>query len=851
MSIIYDANIGSTLSNWYGSIVISKIRNNDGSAVEAESFLSFYFVAPVPASDALQISTVPWMAFSSEVKNQPIDDKTVSVMITIKAESGQKFSLSDKDCITIPFDAPTATTSNLPKMLPECCSKITITADQLPATEGTININCAVSPDEKKLNNIKPVIKLSYGEITQTAELNPGKQQQISLLSGNYLLQAETIENEDATAVVPVIVAPKLANIIAGNTSHVEVSFGKVSYFSAVDFKIEKAEEIADEQLKVSLKTEEEIYNFDVLTGVSKNIRRISYDGNLSTDITPLKLNNKHISFNVPVLKLEGNLVNHVITRDMMECTESKTSTFQPLKFKINTDSEISKKMTVRLLSDEMNYVQEIEVKNLTITLPLAVMPGSYRVVIENFIDNKILHIVKNAELLVVNSTDENILNIDIKRSANLSVRGFPDYLSFGGCITFEGNNKDLLVNARTSSIFKYAGTGGDGNPHEFLAKDDATVNSINMARAIENELPADGNVLPVMISYTVQLSGGGISGLGDRDAHMHCYGNFILALSTAQKRQDAAHPVSAGFIVNPDFLGECQKNNITKETPMPVRSPLGDALKHWNIDLAIPEAIEDNVGGYIQSVNWLARTIAPSVTFGWQINLWGVGSSIWIYDNKGSMTPQKAGKDTADYLKSLQVYSGDYCPDFLAIDRYEADDLTIRSYVNSYCYGPHEWRRFYDFCAEVSEQLNCPVMPWQIPASRTPLKTDYVTDNFEEQHWGSSANYLFGDAALGSDVKNIHSTIREFDFNKYAPATAAQVGATPEHMYTRKGKFDVSEPGYKDFAKQGIFAVLLGGGCTLGIVPPLSCTAADTAWVGDRLNAYRDQPLTFLDTLK
>lgn len=69
--------------------------------------------------------------------------------------------------------------------------------------------------------------------------------------------------------------------------------------------------------------------------------------------------------------------------------------------------------------------------------------------------------------------------------------------------------------------------------------------------------------------------------------------------------------------------------------------------------------------------------------------------------------------------------------------------------------------------------------------------------------------------------------------------------------MYTRKGKFDVSEPGYKDFAKQGIFAVLLGGGCTLGIVPPLSCTAADTAWVGDRLNAYRDQPLTFLDTLK
>lgn len=851
MTILYDASVDSSITNYYGTLVISNIRNDDGSAVNAESFLSFHFIAPVPASTALQISTVPWMAMKSEVENQPIDDKNVSIMITIKAASGQKFSMSEKDHITIPFDAPNATTSILPDMLPVCSKKINIIADDFPATEGTIIFNCATSPDTKKLNNSRPILKLSYGEIIRNFELNPGKEQQVSLLSGRYAIEGQTLENEDATAVVSVVATPNVADVIVGESSQVNVTFGKVNYFSAVDFKIEQAEEVGNEKIHVTLKTSDQTHTFDTVAGKLTDIRYISPEGDLSTYITPIKRNNKNISFNVPTLKLNSNLISHVITHDMMECIEVKQTSLQKLSIKVSTKIDIDKKITIRLLSDEMNYVQDIEVNSKTIIFPLAVMPGTYQVIIENFIDNKVLHVVKSYESLVISSTSENILNIEIKPSTNLSVRGFPDYLSFGGCVTFTSDNKDLLVHARTSSIFKYAGPGGDGNPSEFISRDDATVNLINLARTIENESPADGNVLPVMISYTVQLSGGGVSGLSNRDAHMHCFGNFILALITAQNKQDAAHPVPAGFIVNPDFLGECQKNKITRETPMPVRGPLSDALKHWNINLPIPEVFEDNVGGYIQSVNWLVRTIAPAVTFGWQINLWGVGTSIWIYDNKGAMTPQKAAKDTVDYLKSLQVYDGDYCPDFLAIDRYEADDLTVRSYVNSYCYGPHEWRRFYDFCAEVSEQLTCPVMPWQIPASRTPLKTDKVEDNFDQQHWGSSANYLFGDVALGADVKNIHPTIREFDFIKNAPATAAQVGATPEIMYTRKGTFDVSEPAYQDFAKKGIFAVLLGGGSTLGIVPPLNCTDADTDWVGDKLNAYRDQPLTFSDTLK
>ncbi len=851
MNILYDANVNTNPSDWYSTIVISNIRNEDGSPVNAESFISFYFIAPITADPEIQINTSPWASFICEVKNQPIDDKSCSVIVTIKPNPGRAFSLSEKDYITIPFQAYTIETAHLLKTLPPCCSTIIITADSLPVTEGIINLHCAASPDIEKLNNAKPAVKLTFGKIIHTAELDMGKEQQVSLLCGKYEIQTEELENEDATIVVSVLANPSIVEVIAGEISEVNITFGKANYFSAVDFSFEEIEEIANEKMRVSLRAANQSYSVDVTSNEITNISYIDPEGCLSTLVTPLRLNNKEISFNVPALKLEARRIEHVIKREMMKVTDVDTHTFRPLTLTINTESEISKNITVRLLSDEMNYVQHFEVKNQTIMLPLTLIPGLYNVVVENFIDNKVVHVVNAPKTINVGSVAEAVLNIDIKRSANLSVPGFPDFLSFGGCTTFESNNKDLFINARTSSIFKYAGTGGDGNPGEFLARDDATVNSINLARGIERALPADGNVLPVMISYTVQFSGGGVSGLGNRDAHMHCYGNFILALSIAEQHKDAEHPVPAGFIVNPDFLGECQKNNITANTPMPVRSPLSDALKHWNIHQTIPESIEDNVEGYIQSVNWLVRTIAPSVTFGWQINLWGVNGSIWIYDNKGALTPQQAAKQTADYLKSLKVYGGVYTPDFLAIDRYEADDFTVRSYANSYCYGPQEWRRFYEFCAEVSAELAQPVMPWQIPASRTPLQNDRVTENFDDQHWGTSANYLFGDSVLGNDVKNIHPTIRSFDFTQHAPATAAQVGPTPEIMYARKGKFDVSVPAYNDFAKQGIFAVLLGGGSTLGIVPPLACKSADTLWAGNKLHAYRDLPISFVDTLK
>ena len=63
----------------------------------------------------------------------------------------------------------------------------------------------------------------------------------------------------------------------------------------------------------------------------------------------------------------------------------------------------------------------------------------------------------------------------------------------------------------------------------------------------------------------------------------------------------------------------------------MPVRIPLQDALDYRKVQADIPDRIEDTLRGYALAVNWLVRTTSSTVpftvTFGWQVNLWGVST--------------------------------------------------------------------------------------------------------------------------------------------------------------------------------------------------------------------------------
>ncbi len=362
----------------------------------------------------------------------------------------------------------------------------------------------------------------------------------------------------------------------------------------------------------------------------------------------------------------------------------------------MTADVGSSHKVALRLVGSGGSYSTEVSASTQRTAFPTLVQPGDYRVVVSNFIENGSVHIVGAPATLTVASNASTSLNLSISTGANLHVRGFPSHLSFGGCADLTPGNAADFTAARAESIFIYAGVDGMGDATLYLADDVQTRALIELSRTVEAQIGDGRTVLPVIVSYTTNLSlGDTLTMLANSTQHAYSFGNYIQALQIANEYIDEQHPVPVGFVVNPDFLGACEQANLDPGYAMPVRKPLQEALTQRGVNLSIPAAVTEDIKGYVTAVNWLTRTIAPAVTFGWQVNLWGVGYSEWIYEDSDVAIP---AQQTADYIAAVGAYSGPYKPDFLAVDRYEGDDLTLRAYINGYCYGPREWGRFWDF---------------------------------------------------------------------------------------------------------------------------------------------------------
>jgi hypothetical protein len=626
----------------------------------------------------------------------------------------------------------------------------------------------------------------------------------------------------------------------ANSTVSVNVSFGAVQRSAALDIVIGSLSGLETETLAVTVidkASGDTLAAFSSGTSTTTQLRSLPVSGTAQIQIDSIALNNVDYSFAVPEVALANKLQTVQITDSVVKTNAVDTSGFVTVPIDIDADATLPQQVTLRLTGDGMSYTQTVSVETQKTAFSVPVKPGTYAATTSAFLYGGVVYTVDLPSQLIVTSDGKTVLDASIAKSASLNVPGFPAYLSFGGCADLTPGNQADFADARASAVFKYAGNDGAGDAGTYLAEDPATTTTINLARSIEAQLGGQP-VLPVMISYTCNLSLGDFATiLADADQHAHSFANLILSLNTANATIDSVHPVPAGFIVNPDFLGACEQQGYGPDYSMPVRAPLQTALDHWSVDAIIPASISEDIQGYVAAVNWLIHTVAPDVVFGWQINLWGVGRSEWIYEEDDPIT---FAQQTATYVDNLAVYSGDFAPHFLAIDRYEADDFTQRAYVNGYCYGPREWGRFFDFCEGVSRALKLPVMPWQIPTSRTPITTDLVNADFDSQHWGTGGSYLLGDAAVGSDYHHVHPTILALQFPS---SFQADMGATAEDMFIRSEPFDITNPAYADFPLRGIFAVLLGGGATTGII---STVGDPEPWVRNKLNAYMDNPIRF-----
>ncbi|MFJ2994574.1 hypothetical protein [Pandoraea sp. NPDC087047] len=889
---------------WYPSAELTGFKSASGGGVEIQNALVISFTAPgKPTKGDVNVESTPWRAFDVTIEEDEVGRGIFDIKLTLSLADGEPINTSAITKVRIGVNKSSEEAPAWSTFVGTFAAAV----DEDPRVIGKLVIDCASAP--RGFENAQPEVRLTRGEKSERLQPSFGQQSSFDVKAGTYRVSAAELRNAEGTLRASVALQPDEVAIRRGESTDLSVRFGDVVRSTTVDVSLDFADipELRDEDIQLSyLEGSTEKHRFVLRSGQTRRLEMLPLSGSFTLRATDVRLNNIHYRFDDYVNTLDGQYHSVKFTRDQVRQMDDSRPDAARFTIDVSAVTPVAQCFTLRLV-DHSNpprqyRFDDIRVDNYSAGPAVLVAPGAYDVVVESFIFNSVVHYIDVLPnpLTVVGNVPARV-EASVVAGANLHVPGFPNFLSFGGCANMSPSNVDDFVAARVSSLFKYSGDDGMGDAGHYLPPEkEPTPKIIQMARDVSAKQNDALPVLPVMISYTCNLSLGNVEVIiKDPERHKFSFANYIQALQMAQATQDPEHPVPAGFIVNPDYLGECQKYGFGPTYAIPVRQPLASALEYHGVAFEIPSDITDTLKGYIKAVNWLTRVIAPSVVLGWQVNLWGVAGSQWIYRDfeyaevfdpvdgqmkKMTITPERAGELMAQYALLVGVFDDIAFTrrdgtravakgaDFMAVDRYEADDFTIRSYANGYCYSPYEWERTFDFCAVLSRHLRKPVMPWQIPASHLATTADQVDEpprvsasgnicaqriraringrrysnaersgglGFDEQHWGSGGSYLLGHPEIGSAVDAIHPHLLSVEFN---PVYEPTMGSNARELFSRHA-WNLSAPKYLDFPRRGIFSVLLGGGATTGVV---SAVGDPSNWVRTRLAAYRENPVTF-----
>ncbi|POZ60701.1 hypothetical protein [Chromobacterium alticapitis] len=830
----FDVEVWSGSNENYGSLIASHFSGEDGDNVVVNEYVYFSFLSPaVVGLDNIQPGFDPWVSLTPEssVMSTLQDDGNYLIHAKLYLEKPHTLQPDAQDTVTFNING------NLidnPELYADSFVGYVDEDDG-----GTVAVDCAASPDER-LAAIQPAV--SFGGMLKTVAYD--SLTEIDLAPTTYEVTAEPVSDPFHIVTAEVLLSTDEISVTTGEVTPLQITFGAPSYQAALRIRIAALTGLERETLHLRVTHgSQTIAQFEAMPGETRLINAPA-QGSAELHVEPLALNNIRYAFATKRIELRADLIEvELRDADLIQAPVDTTG-FVTLPITVAADAVLSKDLTLRLIGNQMAYSQPIPASAGTHAFPLPVKPGSYEVVAGDLLAIGVLYRVQAPDAISVPASNPPPLPLQVSRITSLRVPGFPDFVSFGACTALT-DDVQYMTEARASHIFTYAGIDGAGDAGTFLEDDAKTQLLIERARLIEEAVGGGHVTLPVVVSYTCNLSGGDIENLNDAGRHMHSYANYVLALSIAHANVDAAHPVGAAFVLNADFLGACQQHDIAPSYGMPVREPLQAAIEHcvrkgWIDALTIPADIENTIRGYVRSVNWLTHAVAENlghpdaVSFGWVTNLWSEGSSLWVYDSE--QDPAGPAQSMAEYARACGVFDAEYPVTFHAIDRYERDDLSQDAYVSFYCYGPREWERYFDFCREFCYAAKHPIMPWQISAAHLPTTSDIVNQGFgASQHWGTGGSYIFGHPEIGSSASHIHPVVLNFRF----PAAIGPYSIVSE-LFERP--FDLAPPKYGDFALRGIFAVQLGGGSTTG----LGDIGDASPWARDKSAVYIENPVRF-----
>jgi len=485
-------------------------------------------------------------------------------------------------------------------------------------------------------------------------------------------------------------------------------------------------------------------------------------------------------------------------------------------------------------------------------------------------------------------NSDDTSYGTDTGSLKSLKVKGWPSYVAMGTVTDNASSLNTKLSESKVDAIFKYAGN-GFGNRGEVIDPS-VTLQTIKQARDVEKI--ASGKVMPTMVVYTANGSGGGVAPEDILEyknllAHMR---TLIRMCVSMQQQKDMLHPYPATIVLNADLFGEWQKGKTygnfqesycggtddrkcSKLKVIPIRKAMKEAIDLeksysynnqatvatlYDLELIknkIDEDIQDTIKGWVDSQNFIIKTFSENVPFGWVINLWNPGSALWVH-NDYPKAAKEPGKEVADFVHWIGAYkASDYRPDFLVFDKYERDGFGAAG-KPAYAFGSKEWKNYLLYVKYITDSVKTPAMLWQIPGGHMVSKQEDLSgearlcsDNDTNGcfrhldsgvfggHSASGGSFFMGDAKIGKNIENIREDVLDISLSPAVYHGADNVRALLE----QDKAYDWSKPALDLVIDANAFSILWGGGETTGAVAISTNQTGGYAWLARKIKAYEE----------
>lgn len=509
------------------------------------------------------------------------------------------------------------------------------------------------------------------------------------------------------------------------------------------------------------------------------------------------------------------------------------------------------------LKNNELEGVDKTQqIVNGNVNIP-DVLVGSYTVNVATYSDtvNNLVYTPKHTASVAIVLGGNNVISINYESTSvhEFTVKGFPKYLSHGTITNASEAFDDNFKNSPLSVIFKYSGLDGAGDRGK-IPDMTPTKNTIEQARRLE---ASQGGrvILPVMVHYTANASGGGsLEAIKDMEENQNLYyhyRNLIQEIKVILSYEDDKHPNPGAFVISPDLIGAIQQDvafgndHDIRTMLIKVNEEINKAFTDEGLSTQSIPVFTNNLKGYFQSINFLIYHVGEcKIPFGYQQNVWAGGSARWVYEGAGEFnSPVDEAIEIATFMNELELYTGEWKPDFIAFDRYERDCFGPAA-IQNYAWTARHWDKYLVFCKEISERIgNVPIMLWQIPGGHMATKSEVTTNYNVAQHSSAAAPYFLGDDRIGTNINKIKDELRNIPLT----LTHYQASSIGEHLMNDNG-YDWGTSNLQRLANMNVFSILWGGGSTTG-VGSIGTNGDDDKWLANKIKAYYENPPVFKTT--